>query len=70
MGEEKENPYLAHLPDQSNALDGFIPRKVNGKQVLAAMDHPKNPFTGQRYSQQYKTILEHRKALPVFKQVL
>ncbi|PLW23964.1 hypothetical protein PCASD_11012 [Puccinia coronata f. sp. avenae] len=70
MGEEKENPYLAHLGDQSNnALDGFIPRKVNGKQVMQAMDHPKNPFTGQRYSQQYKTILEHRKALPVFKQM-
>ncbi|KAH9458984.1 hypothetical protein MJO28_010337 [Puccinia striiformis f. sp. tritici] len=71
MGTEKENPYLAHLPSesQSNALDGFIPRKATGKQVLEAMDHPKNPFTGQRYSQQYKTILDQRKGLPVFKQM-
>jgi pre-mRNA-splicing factor ATP-dependent RNA helicase DHX15/PRP43 len=64
-----DNPYLAHV-EQSGALDGFIPRKVSGKQVLEAMDHPTNPFTGKKYSPQYKTILEQRKALPVFKQVL
>ncbi|KAA1099674.1 DEAH-box ATP-dependent RNA helicase prp43 [Puccinia graminis f. sp. tritici] len=63
-----DNPYLAHM-EQSGALDGFIPRKVSGKQVLEAMDHPTNPFTGKKYSPQYKTILEQRKALPVFKQM-
>jgi len=66
MGADADNPYLAHL---SGALDGFIPRKVTGEQALQAMDHPKNPFTGQRYSQQYKTILQQRKSLPVFKQI-
>ncbi|EFP81996.2 pre-mRNA-splicing factor ATP-dependent RNA helicase prp43 [Puccinia graminis f. sp. tritici CRL 75-36-700-3] len=63
-----DNPYLAHM-EQSGALDGFIPRKLSGKQVLEAMDHPTNPFTGKKYSPQYKTILEQRKALPVFKQM-
>ncbi|KNZ58643.1 pre-mRNA-splicing factor ATP-dependent RNA helicase prp43 [Puccinia sorghi] len=66
MGADADNPYLAHL---SGALDGFIPRKVTGEQALHAMTHPKNPFTGQRYSQQYRAILQQRKSLPVFKQI-
>ncbi|KAI7951995.1 hypothetical protein MJO28_007679 [Puccinia striiformis f. sp. tritici] len=71
MDTEKENPYFACLPSesQSNALDGLIPRKSTGEQILKAIGHPQNPFTGQPYSQQYMTILDQRKALPVFKQM-
>lgn len=64
-----DNLYRAHSNNaQTNALDGFIPRKVSGKQVIAAMDHDKNPFTGKLYSNNYKSILEKRKDLPVFQQ--
>lgn len=65
-----DNLYRAHSNNaQTNALDGFIPRKVSGKQVIAAMDHDKNPFTGKLYSNNYKSILEKRKDLPVFQQI-
>ncbi|KAI9604155.1 hypothetical protein H4Q26_003767 [Puccinia striiformis f. sp. tritici PST-130] len=71
MDTEKENPYFACPPSesQSNALDGLISRKSTGEQVLKAIGHPQNPFTGQPYSQQYKTILDQRKALPVCEQM-
>lgn len=52
-----------------NALEGFLARKVNGKQVEKAMHHDVNPFTRKPYTKKYKEILEVRKKLPVFKQV-
>lgn len=83
--EPKENPYLAHLaPSErlansasadastsSDALSGFLPRKVTAQQVLNALDAPTNPFSSspRPYSQKYRDILAKRKALPVFAQV-
>ncbi|KDR75659.1 hypothetical protein GALMADRAFT_121825 [Galerina marginata CBS 339.88] len=76
----KENPYLAHLhpsarvgissnPSAKEPLYGFIPRKVKGDQVRAAMGGDINPFTKLPHSPQYKKILEARKKLPVYTQM-
>lgn len=53
----------------SNPLDGWITRKVVGKQVEAAMDGPINPFTARPHSQRYFEILKQRKNLPVHQQM-
>jgi pre-mRNA-splicing factor ATP-dependent RNA helicase DHX15/PRP43 len=77
------NPYSAHLDKPSNAkqaqrpangntaspLDGWITRKVVGKQVATAMDGPTNPFTGRAHSTRYFEILKQRKNLPVHQQM-
>ncbi|CAO1621199.1 unnamed protein product [Parajaminaea phylloscopi] len=77
----QENPYLAHMaPSErttgaastsSDALSGFLPRKVTAEQVLKALEAPLNPFASgsKPYSQKYRDILAKRKALPVFAQV-
>ncbi|KAF8550698.1 P-loop containing nucleoside triphosphate hydrolase protein [Imleria badia] len=82
MSEQKENPYLAHLPPsqrgtgsgiskaaESEPLFGFLPRKVNGNQVRKALEHDVNPFTKAPHTPQYKKILEARKKLPVYTQM-
>lgn len=55
----------------NDTLSGFLPRNVTSQQVLKALDANVNPFaTSPRpYSSKYKTILEKRKALPVFSHV-
>ncbi|KDQ52578.1 hypothetical protein JAAARDRAFT_138414 [Jaapia argillacea MUCL 33604] len=82
MASDRENPYLAHLnpkkrggpspspgPTVKEPLFGFLPRKVNSKQVDQAMSGDINPFTKQPLSKQYKKILESRRKLPVFAQM-
>ncbi|OCH87752.1 pre-mRNA-splicing factor ATP-dependent RNA helicase PRP43 [Obba rivulosa] len=71
------NPYTSAPPVKSassstsatDPLFGFLPRNVNVKQVLKAMDGDVNPFTRQPHSEQYKKILQIRKKLPVFAQM-
>ncbi|KAG8804096.1 DEAH-box ATP-dependent RNA helicase prp43, partial [Serendipita sp. 400] len=50
----------------TNPLHGWIPRKVNSKQVTVAMDGNENPFTKKPLSQTYKKFLETRKKLPIY----
>ncbi|GAA5973167.1 hypothetical protein JCM11641_006302 [Rhodosporidiobolus odoratus] len=73
-----DNPYLAHLNEPSermtggkggNPFDGWIPRKVGGKQVEAAMAGETNPFTLRPHSKRYMDIFEVRKKLPVHQQM-
>ncbi|KZT30283.1 P-loop containing nucleoside triphosphate hydrolase protein [Neolentinus lepideus HHB14362 ss-1] len=77
-----DNPYLAHYnnkpgksnmsspaPGAKNPLFGFLPRKVNGKQVGKALESDVNPFTNTPHTPQYKKILEVRKKLPVYSQM-
>ncbi|KAG8713026.1 DEAH-box ATP-dependent RNA helicase prp43 [Ceratobasidium sp. 394] len=70
----KENPYLAHLKTPSMAaytdpFDGCIPRTVRAAKAKENLDGDTNPFTRQRYSDNYKKILESRKKLPAFTQM-
>lgn len=79
--EASENPYLVHLAaaerftggasSSSDALSGFLPRKVTAQQVLKALESQINPFPSifKPYSQKYWDILAKRKALPVFAQM-
>ncbi|TFK79631.1 P-loop containing nucleoside triphosphate hydrolase protein [Polyporus arcularius HHB13444] len=69
-----DNPYTRAPPvpkglGTKDPLYGFLPRKVTGKQVLAAMESDINPFNKRPHSPQYKKILEARKKLPVFGQM-
>ncbi|KAI0696986.1 P-loop containing nucleoside triphosphate hydrolase protein [Cerioporus squamosus] len=69
-----DNPYTRAPPvpkslGTKDPLYGFLPRKVTGKQVLAAMESDINPFNKKPQSAQYKKILEARKKLPVFGQM-
>ncbi|KZT67534.1 P-loop containing nucleoside triphosphate hydrolase protein [Daedalea quercina L-15889] len=73
------NPYTKAPPlagpGSSKALGdkdpffGWLPRRINSKQVLKAMEGDINPFTKQPHSAQYKKILGTRKKLPVFAQM-
>ncbi|KAG6299893.1 DEAH-box ATP-dependent RNA helicase prp43 [Claviceps aff. purpurea] len=78
-GEEKYNPYLAHMdlyttngwgdePSPGSALAGMTRRKTTAAQASRAEDSATNPFTGQPHSQKYFGILETRRNLPVHKQ--
>ncbi|KAG6380060.1 P-loop containing nucleoside triphosphate hydrolase protein [Boletus reticuloceps] len=80
MAEQKENPYLTHLPPsqrgtamqkaaESAPLFGFLPRKVTANQVRKALEHDMNPFTKVPHTPQYKKILETRRKLPVYAQM-
>ncbi|KAI0696959.1 P-loop containing nucleoside triphosphate hydrolase protein [Cerioporus squamosus] len=69
-----DNPYTRAPPvpkslGTKDPLYGFLPRKVTGKQVTAAMESDINPFNKKPHSPQYKKILESRKKLPVFGQM-
>ncbi|GAA5946568.1 hypothetical protein JCM10213_006632, partial [Rhodosporidiobolus nylandii] len=73
-----DNPYLSHLANPAdrmtggkggNPFDGWIPRKVDGKQVEAAMAGETNPFTLRPHSKRYMDIFEVRKKLPVHQQM-
>ncbi|KAG9316237.1 P-loop containing nucleoside triphosphate hydrolase protein [Chiua virens] len=82
MSEQKENPYLAHLPPiqrgmgsgvpkgaENEPLFGFLPRKVSANQIRKALEHEMNPFTKVPHTSQYKKILEARRKLPVYAQM-
>ncbi|KAF7790139.1 hypothetical protein EIP86_001091 [Pleurotus ostreatoroseus] len=68
------NPYKTEPTVQSTAalssskepLAGFIPRHVTAAQVDEAMNRELNPFTKLPHTEQYRKILEVRKALPVY----
>ena len=76
--EEKYNPYLAHMHQDSNGygdeaspdsiLAGMKRRQTTAAQAAKAEDSAINPFTGKSHSQQYFRILETRRDLPVHKQ--
>ena len=58
-GEEvAENPYLAHLPKRSKT-------RPSGK-VLYDQHSTVNPWTGQAFSDRYRSILSKRTKLPVY----
>ncbi|KAG5929831.1 DEAH-box ATP-dependent RNA helicase prp43 [Claviceps africana] len=76
---EKYNPYLAHMnqdgtngyddePSPGSILAGMTHRETTAAQAAKAEDSATNPFTGQPHSQQYFSILETRRNLPVHKQ--
>ncbi|GAA5941712.1 hypothetical protein JCM1841_005160 [Sporobolomyces salmonicolor] len=76
-----DNPYLAHLAQPhermtgggstggASPFDGWIPRKVNGKQVEGVMAGEINPFNHRPHSKRYFDIFEVRKKLPVHQQM-
>lgn len=76
--EEKYNPYLAHMHQESNGYGdepspdgpfaGMKRRHTTAAQASKAEDSAINPFTGKSHSQQYFRILETRRNLPVHKQ--
>lgn len=77
--EEKYNPYLAHMHQNSSngygdeappdsILAGMERRATTAVQAAKAEDSATNPFTGKPHSQQYFRILETRRDLPVHKQ--
>ncbi|KAF7363989.1 putative pre-mRNA-splicing factor ATP-dependent RNA helicase prp43 [Mycena sanguinolenta] len=43
--------------------------KSKGEKVKEALEHGRNTFTGKSYSSTYKTLLSHRKKLPVYEQM-
>ncbi|KAI0245943.1 P-loop containing nucleoside triphosphate hydrolase protein [Lactifluus subvellereus] len=51
-------------------LFGFMPRNVTAKQVQQVVEGNENPFTRLPHSPQYFKILEARKKLPVFTQMV
>ncbi|QUC16531.1 uncharacterized protein UV8b_00772 [Ustilaginoidea virens] len=77
--EEKYNPYLAHLdqdstngygdePPPDSPFSGLKRRATTATQAAKVEDSAYNPFTGKAHSQQYFKILETRRGLPVHKQ--
>lgn len=78
-GEEKYNPYLAHMydgeengdalePGPNSPMAGMKRRQTTAAQAAKAEDSDTCPFTGRSHSQQYFQILEKRRDLPVCKQ--
>ncbi|KAJ6607255.1 P-loop containing nucleoside triphosphate hydrolase protein [Mycena sp. CBHHK59/15] len=53
-------------------LDGFVPQRaanLKGDEVRKALHDGVNTFTGQPYSDQYRTLLNARKKLPMYAQM-
>ncbi|KKA29806.1 hypothetical protein TD95_003085 [Thielaviopsis punctulata] len=69
---DKPNPYLAHMNEYSatdgTAFEGIEPRNTTAKQAEKIEDLAENPFNGRTHTQQYFSILEKRRDLPVQKQ--
>jgi hypothetical protein len=51
---------------QASLFSGWTPRNVKPDEVVKFMDGDINPFTNKPFGASYKTILEKRKALPVY----
>ncbi|KAJ5106990.1 hypothetical protein N7456_003665 [Penicillium angulare] len=73
-GDPKDNPYLAHMYEDSNGVDKNSPfAKFKRHQTTAALakkaeDGDVNPFNGQPFSSKYFSILQGRRDLPVHQQ--
>ncbi|KAJ5746111.1 Pre-mRNA-splicing factor ATP-dependent RNA helicase PRP43 [Penicillium odoratum] len=70
----KDNPYLAHMYEDTNGADKNSPlAKFKRHQTTAALakkaeDGDVNPFNGQPFSSKYFSILKGRRDLPVHQQ--
>ena len=67
-----DNPYLAHLyPSQNGSpLEGFRRHATTAAEATIAENGPYNPFTSEKLSSEYFTILKTRRDLPVHVQRL
>jgi len=57
----ESNPYLAHLRKPEKLIAG----QTTAAQAEKIEDGDINPFTGKRFTQKYKDILQKRRSLPV-----
>ncbi|KAG4102615.1 P-loop containing nucleoside triphosphate hydrolase protein [Neocallimastix lanati (nom. inval.)] len=57
----ENNPYLAHLRKTEKLIAG----QTTAAQAEKIEDGDINPFTGKRFTQKYKDILQKRRSLPV-----
>ncbi|OQD76588.1 hypothetical protein PENDEC_c004G01327 [Penicillium decumbens] len=73
-GDPKDNPYLAHMYEDTNGADkNSSLAKFKRHQTTAAMakkaeDGDINPFNGRPFSSKYVSILHARRGLPVHQQ--
>ncbi|KAJ5881318.1 Pre-mRNA-splicing factor ATP-dependent RNA helicase PRP43 [Penicillium subrubescens] len=73
-GDPKNNPYLAHMyedtngADKSSALAKFKRHQTTAAMAKKAEDGDVNPFSGQPLSTKYFSILKSRRDLPVHAQ--
>lgn len=73
-GDPKDNPYLAHMYEDTNGVDkNSSLAKFKRHQTTAAMakkaeDGEINPFNGRPFSSKYFSILHTRRDLPVHQQ--
>ncbi|KAK4226997.1 putative Pre-mRNA-splicing factor ATP-dependent RNA helicase PRP43 [Podospora fimiseda] len=72
-GDEKYNPYLAHLNEDNgnysnSPLDKMHRHNTTALEASRAEDSDLNPWTGRRHSENYFKILKTRRDLPVHKQ--
>ncbi|KAJ5194763.1 Pre-mRNA-splicing factor ATP-dependent RNA helicase PRP43 [Penicillium cinerascens] len=73
-GDPKDNPYLAHMYEDTNGVDkNSSLAKFKRHQTTAAMakkaeDGEINPFNGRPFSSKYVSILHTRRDLPVHQQ--
>ncbi|KAJ5098420.1 Pre-mRNA-splicing factor ATP-dependent RNA helicase PRP43 [Penicillium argentinense] len=75
-GDPKDNPYLAHMYEDANSNSAGSSSslgKLKRHQTTAALarqveDGDVNPFSGQRFSSKYFSILKGRRDLPVHAQ--
>ncbi|KAJ5159963.1 Pre-mRNA-splicing factor ATP-dependent RNA helicase PRP43 [Penicillium canariense] len=70
-GDPKDNPYLAHMyentngADKNSALAKFKRHQTTAALAKKAEDGDVNPFNGQPFSSKYFSILKTRRDLPV-----
>ncbi|KAJ5456643.1 hypothetical protein N7530_011917 [Penicillium desertorum] len=72
-GDPKNNPYLAHMYENTNGSDNTALAKFKRHQTTAALakkveDGDVNPFSGRPFSSKYFSILKTRRDLPVHAQ--
>lgn len=73
-GDPKDNPYLAHMyedtngADKNSALAKFKRHQTTAGMAKKAEDGDTNPFSGQPFSSKYFSILKTRRDLPVHQQ--
>ncbi|KAJ5656413.1 hypothetical protein N7507_008363 [Penicillium longicatenatum] len=73
-GDPKDNPYLAHMyedtngADKNSALAKFKRHQTTAALAKKAEDGEFNPFSGQPFSSKYFSILKTRRDLPVHQQ--
>ncbi|EPS32569.1 Pre-mRNA-splicing factor ATP-dependent RNA helicase PRP43 [Penicillium oxalicum] len=73
-GDPRENPYLAHMYEDSNGADAssvlakFKRHQTTASLAMKAEDGNINPFSGQPFSTKYFSILKSRRDLPVHQQ--